>query len=324
MAELFAEEGIGETRVVRVEQGTITHAWLDWHETLIAGSRVRARIVQRKRQDSRALAEADTGEAILLRNLPPQVSEGSTVIVQVLRAPIREAGRDKPAHGQLHDKPEHRWTALERMRANGHTVKSVRRFPVDGWEDVVERASTGQVDFAGGSLVLTPTPAMTTIDVDGHLPPLALALAAVPAIARSLALLDLHGSIGVDFPTLATKDERGQVDRALAAALHDYPCERTAMNGFGFVQMVGRVDGPSILHRFAAARTGACARIALRRAEQLDGPGTTLLTVHPALKAKLTPGWLTELERRTARPVLIETDPGLALEAPSAQIVTHA
>ena len=101
MAELFAEEGIGETRIVRVEQGTITHAWLDWHETLIAGSRVRARIVQRKRQESRALAEADTGEAILIRNLPPQVSEGSAVIIQVLRAPIREAGRDKVGYHSI-------------------------------------------------------------------------------------------------------------------------------------------------------------------------------------------------------------------------------
>lgn len=323
MAELYAEEGIGETRIIRVEHGRIALAWLDWHETLIGGSRVSARIVQRKRQDHRALAEADSGEAILLRNLPPDVSEGSTVTVEILRAPIREGRREKPAHGRLTDQPVRRWTMLERMRANGHDVKTVRRFPVEGWDEVMAWASSGQVDFAGGSLILSPTPAMTLIDIDGHLPPLALALAAVPAIARALALLDLHGSIGIDFPTLATKDDRARVDQALAAALHDYPCERTAMNGFGFVQLVGRVDGPSVLHRFAASRTGACARMALRSVELLDGPGVTLLTVHPALKAKLRPEWLAELERRTARPVRVEADPGLTLEAASAQIVPH-
>jgi hypothetical protein len=46
------------------------------------------------------------------------------------------------------------------------------------------------------------------------------------------------------------------------------------------------------------------------------------LRVHPALKAKLKPEWLTELARRTGREVRVETDPGLALEAPSAQIVS--
>lgn len=323
MAEFFAEEGIGETRIVRIEQGRIVQAWLDWYEPLTAGSRVPARIVQRTRQDHRALAETATGETILLRQLPPTCSEGSTVMVEILRAPIREGRRGKPAHGRPTDQPERRWTLLDRFRAEGNSVQTVRRFPVEGWDDVVHLASTGQVDFSGGSLILSPTPAMTLIDIDGHLPAPALAMAAVPAIAGALSLLDLNGSIGIDFPTLATKADRQRVDAALSDALRGYSCERTAMNGFGFVQLVGRVEGPSILHRFASSRTGACARTALRRAEGLDGPGVTLLTVHPALKAKLRPEWLAELERRTARPLRLETDAGLALEAASAQIVPH-
>jgi hypothetical protein len=63
--------------------------------------------------------------------------------------------------------------------------------------------------------------------------------------------------------------------------------------------------------------------MALRRAELVEGPGATLLTVHPAVKAKLKPEWLAELERRTARRVRIEIDPGLAIEAATAQIVAH-
>ncbi len=46
-----------------------------------------------------------------------------------------------------------------------------------------------------------------------------------------------------------------------------------------------------------------------------------LLTLHPALKAKLKPDWLDELSRRTGREVRIETDPGLALEAAQAQVL---
>ena len=76
----------------------------------------------------------------------------------------------------------------------------------------------------------------------------------------------------------------------------------------------------------AAARVavGALQRAAaLRRAERVEGPGMTLLRVHPALAAKLKYEWLRELERRTARPVRIETDPGLAIHAATAQIVPH-
>ena len=161
------------------------------------------------------------------------------------------------------------------------------------------------------------------IDIDGDLPAPELALAAVPAIASTLRRFDLAGSIGIDFPTLSEKAHRRAVDDALGQALDDWPHERTAINGFGFVQIVARLDGPSLLHRFATSRVGMAARMALRRVEMADGPGVTLLTVHPALKAKLKPEWLAELERRTARQVRIETDPGLAIEAATAQVIAH-
>ena len=65
------------------------------------------------------------------------------------------------------------------------------------------------------------------------------------------------------------------------------------------------------------------ARMALRRAEMVEGAGVTLLTVHPALKAKLKPESLADVECRTGRTLRIETDPGLAIEAAAAQVVAH-
>ena len=93
------------------------------------------------------------------------------------------------------------------------------------------------------------------------------------------------------------------------------------MNGFGFVQIVSRLEGPSLLHRMTTSRVGAAARMALRRAEMVEGPGTTLLTVHPTVKDRLKTDWLEQLERRTGRPTRIETDPALALGAGQAQVI---
>ena len=141
---------------------------------------------------------------------------------------------------------------------------------------------------------------------------------------RALAWFDLGGNIGIDFPTLADKTDRRAVDEALGAVLADWPHERTAMNGFGFVQLVARLEGPSLLHRFATARLGMAARMALRRAEIAAESGTgrvLALTVHPALKAKLMDAWLEDLTRRTGRAVEVTADPGLAIEAAHAQIL---
>ncbi|MEM7781608.1 MAG: ribonuclease, partial [Pseudomonadota bacterium] len=122
--------------------------------------------------------------------------------------------------------------------------------------------------------------------------------------------------------TLDSKADRRAVDEALADALADWPHERTAMNGFGFVHLVARLEGPSLLHRFATSRVGMCARAALRAGERAEGAGAVLLTVHPALKAKLKSQWIEELAKRSGKEVRIETDPGLALEAPHAQVMS--
>jgi hypothetical protein len=161
---------------------------------------------------------------------------------------------------------------------------------------------------------------MTLVDVDGS-PVEAIAFNAVPALARALERFDIAGNIGVDFPTLADKGDRRAIDSALERALADWPHERTAMNGFGFVQIVAKLSRASILRRISIDRSGAAARVLLRRAEAVPGPGAILLTCHPAVSARLKPEWLDELARRTGREIRIATDPALALEAGFAQAV---
>ncbi len=327
MAEWLIEEGIGETRALLMEGGEVLAARLRWPGELQAGQPLFARLSTKRSGKRRGVATLENGVEVLVDHLPPEATEGATIGIKISRAPISERGRYKLAQARcfvVGDKlvdPDAKvgMSALHDAFAIGDTA---RRFPAGLWEEVWSAASSGSLEFPGGQIVISTTPAMTVIDIDGEGSPRELALGAIPAICRALQWFDLGGNIGIDFPTLEAKADRKAVDAALDEALVEWPHERTAMNGFGFVQLIARLEGPSLLHRFSSSRTGMCARKALRIAELEEGPGITLLTVHPALKTKLKPEWLDELRRRTGRDVRIETDSGLALEAPQAQVVS--
>lgn len=317
MAEWLIEDGIGETRALLIDGEQVLAARLIWPGELRAGERCSVKLTTKLAGTRRGVALLADGSEVLVDHLPPVVTEGQTLNVTITRAALAERGRLKRAQVRV--------AGAEGSAPSSVAVgKTVRRLPTGLWEDVWHAASSASLDFPGGEILVSVTPAMTVIDVDGVGAPRDVALAAVPAIARALRWFDLGGNIGIDFPTLSAKGDRRAVDEALEAVLTDWPHERTAMNGFGFVQLVARLEGPSLLHRFAAARLGAAARMALRRAELAadDGAGRTLLlTVHPALKAKLKEAWIAELTRRTGREVRIETDPGLAIEAAHAQLI---
>lgn len=317
LPEWLIEDGIGETRALLVEGEQVLAAKLLWPGELAAGARVSGRLTAKLKGTRRGVALLDGGTQALVDHLPPHLTEGQRLDLIITRAPLAERGRLKRAQARVvaGDAP-----AAPSPLAEGTMI---RRFPAGLWEEVWHAASSGSLEFSGGEVLVSVTPAMTVIDVDGIGAPREVALAAIPAIARALAWFDLGGNIGIDFPTLAAKDDRRAVDEALGAALAGWPHERTAMNGFGFVQLVARLDGPSLLHRFTTSRTAMCARYAVRVAERAEGHGPILeLRVHPALKARLKPDWLAELARRTGREVRLEADPGLALEAPSAQILS--
>ena len=331
MPEWIVEQGIGEERAILVDAGEIVAARVAWDEPWRAGAVAEARLLSRIPGTRRAVVGLPDGSEALGEGFDAGLTEGRAVMVRVTRSAIAEKGRTKlpqvrpAAPGEA---PRAAPSLAQELAGGPHPVHVVpvhgRAFADAGWDDLVAEALAGEVVFAGGSLVISPTPAMTLIDIDGPPPLAVLALAAVPAIAGALLRFDMGGSVGIDFPSLAEKAQRRAVDEALGAALAAaaWQGERTGMNGFGFVQLVSRLERPSLIARFARAPAAAAARRLLRVAERVAEPGLLLLTAHPAVRRAMRAEWEAELTRRTGRVLRWHEDAGLALTATFAQAIT--
>lgn len=327
MAEWLIEEGIGEHRAILVDGSTIRAARIDWLEPVRPGMVCDARLSSKPAGARRGTAQLPNGGEVLVDGLQREATEGMTLRIRITRSRIAERGREKlalarPAPGESETNAP---SLADELRAGEYPVRLCR--PADGtfgrlgWDELVEDALSGMVAFAGGSIVICPTPAMTVIDIDGALAPAQLALAAIPAIAGALHRFDIGGSVGIDFPTLAEKKDRQAVDAALADALGDWRGERTAMNGFGFVQLISRLERPSIVARYQhAPRTLAGITLA-RRAEAITDPGKLLLCVNPGLRGLLPATFEHELRQRTGRDFEWNWDSDLALNAPYVQTI---
>lgn len=321
MHDWLVEEGIAEHRAVMMRDGRIYAARVDWPGSVAAGWVVEARLLSRLGGSPRGTAVTPTGEEILVDRLPASACEGSIVRLAIQRASIAGPGRLKRAQGRPTDAAPAEPSLADRLRATGASVRTVRRFDGREWDELLGEALAAETAFPGGSLLFAPTPAMTTIDIDGELAAEALARAAIPALAAALPRFDLGGPVAIDFPTLPAKEARRAIDEALGTALAGWPHERTAMNGFGLVQLVSRLERPSLLHLASWQRAALAWRRLLRQAEGLHGPGRVQLSVHPRLQASIAPAHLRELERRTGKMVEVTTVETLAPEAPNAQLV---
>lgn len=309
MAEWLYEAGIGEARAALVEDGRIVEARVERPGGVRVGAVLRARLVERLPAFTRA--ETTQGDVMVSR-VPAGFTLGQSLLVEITRQALPEAGRIKLAKAQPaaegaieSDGPD----LLARCEATGLPVRTLRAHEPDtleaaGWSEILDEAVTGEIAFPGGTLRLSPTPAMALFDVDGAIAPASLAVAAAAAVGRAIQRLDIGGSIGIDFPTLGNKAERQAAADALDAVLSQ-PYERTAINGFGFLQIVRPRPRASLPEILRADPTASEALALLRqiertpppvRAEQLAGSrAAAWLARHPELVA--------ELSRRTGVPI---------------------
>ena len=311
MAEWLYEEGIGENRAILVEDGAILEAEIEPTGGLRVGAVVEGRLTSILIPGRRGIVSTAGGDPILVEPLPAAVSEGRSVRVAVVREAIDEPGRPKSAKGRITDAAAQEGPSLaERIgphvRMHAHQLD---RFEQAGWSELLEEAWSGEIAFAGGALRMSLTPAMTLFDVDGMLPPDQLMAAGAAAAARAIRRFGIGGAIGIDLPTVAGKAERQRAAASVDAILPQ-PFERTAVNGFGFLQIVRPRLRMSLAERLRSDPAGAAARALLRRAERAPGSGERLLVAAPAVIARLeaNPGWTAELARRIGAPVRLQAD----------------
>lgn len=305
MPEWLYEAGIGEARAALVEDGRILKARIEL-EGLRAGTVAEGRL----RADKRV--ELAWGE-VLLDHVPSGVTQGAKLTVEIVREAIPEATRIKLPKAIATGKPVGPGPdLLARIAATGIPVRQCRAHERDhleaaGWSEILEEAVTGEIAFPGGALLMSVTPAMTLFDVDGGGSPESLALAAAPAVVAAILRHGIGGSIGVDFPTLANKAARGAVAEAIDAALPQ-PFERTAVNGFGFLQIVRRRTRAALPELLRADPAGAEARAELRRIERLPPPlpASHIVSGPVARRIAANPAWTDELARRMGAPQILK------------------
>ena len=297
------ETGIGETRAALIDDSEIVEARVRRDGVTPAGAILEAKLVA---VAPRVTVEAG-GEQFLLPRGVSGISEGSRLLVEVTREAL--GGTESWKRGlarRTEDEPR-----PAPPLADGTPGK------IEGWDALLDEARSGLVGFDGGELRIEPTAAMTMIDIDGWLVPDKLAQMGAWAAARAIRRLDIGGPIGIDFPTLKGREARQQIDSILAEYLPS-PAERTAMNGFGFVQVVRPRSRASLID-LAADRAAFEARALLRRAA--SEIGAIRLVAHPSV-VRLLEGqanWLDRLARQVGGAVTLRSDPSLAMSAGHAE-----
>ena len=310
MPEWLYEPGIGETRAALIEEGEIVEAWIELDDVMRAGSVLAARLASNGSNGRNAVAIDDSGQEYLLPRGASDVTEGASIMIEITR---EEIPGNEPWKRPLARISDEQPQSAKRSAGRAITLPSPRdELGEAGWNDLIDQARNGNVGFAGGELRLSVTPAMTLIDVDGSLAPDELVVRGATEAAKAIRRLGIGGSIGIDLPTICGKAARQQAAAAIDEHLSQ-PFERTAVNGFGFVQIVRPRRRASLLE-LAQDRAAFEARALLRRAA-FEPAGAKALVAHPEIITVLggRDAWLAALARQVGGDIGLRGDASLPI-----------
>jgi ribonuclease G len=314
LPEWLIERGIGETRAALVDEGRIIETRIELDDIPPAGTVIAARLTSTGSRGRNAVALAEDGTEFLLPRGAAGITEGSSVNIEIMRSAIPGLEAWKRPLARI-SSAEPAIAPQLATRLNGKLLP----FPAPddalgtlGWNEIIDEARSGTRTFRGGELRISPTPAMTLIDVDGHVPAEELALVGAAEAAAAVRRLDIGGSIGVDLPTTGNKALRQRAAAAIDSALAG-PFERTAVNGFGFVQIVRPRLRPSLLE-LAQDRAAFEARILLRNLA-FQPPGSKRIVAHPSVANILEQrrDWIEAVSRHLGGAVKLRLEPTLPM-----------
>lgn len=280
-AALVDGETLLEIRLLREEADPVQRG-------AVFGARLR-----RKVGPTRAIVDLGAGREAYLQPIPPGLSEGRLVAVEITRPALPEPGQMKLPHarpaldasasapGLLAPAPA--WTP------EGAPARQVQRLPAElGVEEALDAAVSGEVAFPGGLLTLERTRAGLVIDVDGSGPAIDVNRAAARTIARLLRLYAIGGPVMIDFLTSSARADRAAVADAFdaAAKADPTPFERTAINGYGLMQVIRPRPDPSVIDLLCGTRRNqwSAESLALRLIREVihaQGAGVRRIVARP-------------------------------------------
>ena len=315
MPEIWRDDAPGERRAARVENGNIVEIHIQRDALWALGETGTGRID--RKTPSGAYVVTDDGHELLLRS---KISdpEGTRVTFEVTREAIAEPGRIKPTEILLRDSgalPSLPKDALWDARLTSFAQPVISASIADGFDI----ALSGQSKLGSVIISFQRTKAGLAFDVDGIGSAFDINQVAAAEIARLLRLYQVGAMVMIDFVSMEPKAQRTQIAEIFDAASRSdaRPFERTAINGYGFMQVVRARPRPSVLDHLFGTRIASLsdetqAYWLLRAVAQSSGFGARTVTALPdvatLLESQTWAGWRTQAMRAAGADVLVVAD----------------
>ena len=315
LPEIWRDDAPGERRAALVENGNIVEIHIQRDALWALGETGTGRID--RKTPSGAYVVTDEGQELLLRSKIGN-PEGARVTFEVTREAIAEPGRIKPAEIALRDsgcaQPSQK-DALWDVRLTAFAQPVISASIADGFDI----ALSGQSQLGSVIISFQRTKAGLVFDVDGMGSAFDINQVAAAEIARLLRLYQVGAMVMIDFVSMEAKAQRTQIAEIFDAASRPdaRPFERTAINGYGLMQVVRARPRPSVLDHLFGTRIAALSDETqgywlLRAVAQSSGFGARTVTALPdvakLLKSQKWAGWRTQAMRAAGADMLVVAD----------------
>lgn len=315
LPEIWRDDAPGERRAALVENGNIVEIHIQRDASWVLGETGAGRID--RKTPSGAYVIADDDSEVLLRS---KISdpEGTRVPFEVTREAIAEPGRIKPAEILVRDSgcaQTSQKEALWDARLAALDLPVISASIAEGFDI----AMSGQSQLDTVTVSFQRTKAGLVFDVDGVGHAFDINRVAATEIARLLRLYRIGAMVMVDFVSMESKAQRTQIAEIFdAASIADgRPFERTAINGYGMMQVLRARPRPSVLDHLFGTRIAALsdetqAYWLLRAVAQSSGFGARTVTARPNVATLLESQnwaiWRTQAVRAAGADMVVVAD----------------